>query len=654
MPVQDFTPSRGVVRFNSFEVDLRAGELRRHGIRLKLQDQPFRLLELLLERPGDLVTREELQKRIWPSDTFVDFDRGLNNAVKRLRETLADSAESPRYIETLPKRGYRFIARIEKVASANGDAAVATPPPTAREGRPTQTKPVLSLRNWKGWVVAGVMLLAASAVLLGNRLIGRVAPPPIHSVAVLPLENLSGDPSQEYFADGMTEEIIAELSHLNGLRVISRTSVMHYKKADKSLPEIARELNVDSVVEGSVLRSGDRVRITVKLISARNDANLWAETYDGSLQDTLTVQMEVAKSIAGKFDTSVVQSAAQRHMPPRTVNLQAHEAYLLGFHEDDIANDLWNHAGQRKAVEEHRRRAIEFYQQAIRKDPNYAPAYLRLADSYNPSDVEEKARKALELDDRLAEAHLTLGQVLLVRDLNWQGAEKEFRRAIEVNPNYAPAYQGYAYYLDALGRQEEGLEEYHRAQALDPANDHLSGALYSRRDYTDLIDLERRTLATNPPGDTDANAVAHKVLMVAYARTGKTKESIEELASGISCMGFRDFADEIRRGYRSGGYEAGLRAYLTGAAKRPDWVFHWIDIFVYAELGERDQAFSRLARLNKDDPSLWQFVGSADFMPTLASLRIEPMWDRLHSDPRFGELGHRLGLPPEPINSSQH
>jgi serine/threonine-protein kinase len=269
--------------------------------------------------------------------------------------------------------------------------------------------------------------------------------------------------------------------------------------------------------------------------------------------------------------------------------------------------------------------------------------------------VEAKTRKALELDDSLSEAHLQLGAVLLARDLNWQGAEKEFLRAIEVNPSYAPAHLGYAYFLDAVGKLDDGLREYHRAQELDPTNDLLGAPLYARRHYGPLIELELQALATNPPGDTDANAAAHKVLMVAYARTGKRKESIEEMRNAVACMGFHDFAEQIRRGYVNGDYQGALRAYLSGAKKRSDWNFHWLDIYVYIELGDYDQAFARLVRLNKDDPGLWQWIGNRDgsvqVMPTLASLRVEPMWDPLHSDPRFEALARRIGLPAEPARS---
>jgi len=636
-------------------VDVRAGELRKHGVRLKVQDQPFRVLRILLEHPGEVVTREELQRQIWPSDTFVDFDRGLNNAVKRLREALADSADEPRYIETIPKRGYRFIAAVHAANGQNGTDAKAPAVAIETASIPEEKRHFLN-RRLPAALAASVTVAAmiVGGVVLRDRFARGATAVSIRSIAVLPLQNLSGDTSQEYFADGMTEELITEISRLKDLKVISRTSVMRYKKTDKSLPEIARELNVEAVVEGSVLRSGDKVRITAQLISARTDANLWAETYDRSLQDSLAVQEAVATAIAGKIKTTMSPNAVVQLKPAGTVNLKAHEAYLLGLHETQLAGELSNHEGMGPASVEHIRRATEYYQQAIKEDPNYALAYLGLADGGDPNKAEANARKALELDDSLSEAHLEVAAVALARDLNWHGAEKEFLRAVEVNPNYAPAHQGYAYFLDASGKLDDGLREYHRAQELDPANDHLGAALYSRRDYSHLIELERRALATNPVGDTSENAIAHKVLMVAYARTGKRKESIDEMRSAIACMGFHDFAEEIRRGYLTGDYPGALRAYLRGAKKRPDWVFHWVEIYVYAELGDYDQAFARLARLNKDDPGSWMWVLQAEVVPTLASLRIEPTWDPLHSDPRFEELARQVGLPTESPTQSKH
>jgi TolB-like protein/DNA-binding winged helix-turn-helix (wHTH) protein len=644
--------SRQLVQFGAYELDSAAGELRKHGIKIKLQEQPLQILQKLLERPGEVVTREELQKRIWPADTFVDFDHGLYSAVQRLRDALGDNAETPRYIETIPRRGYRFIAAADTPNGHGSETKNATLPVEIDVPLESHRPDGAGGRWYSGFWLAGAALMFALVFVsntggLRTRMFSS-STPTIRSLAVLPLQNLSGDPNQDYFADGMTEELITELCRLNAVKVISRTSIMRYKNSNKSLPIIARELGVDVIVEGSVLRSGDRVRITAQLISAQTDANLWADTYDRNLQDTLAVQAAVASAIAGKIKTTMISRATMQTKVPRVVNLKAHEAYLLGAHEDSLAGEFANHRGMTAVSEEHHRRAIEYYEQALQADPNYAPLYLAIvSNSEDPNEVEEKLKKALELDDTLSGAHLELAAVLLTRDLNWQGAEKEFLRAIESNPNNAAAHQGYAYFLDAAGRLDDGMKEYHRAQELDPSNDHLGAALYSRREYHRLIELERQALATNPPGNNSANAIAHKVLMLAYARVGKRKESIEEFRSAMVCMGFDSLAEEMRRGYLKSGYEGALRAYLSGLKRYPDWKIRFVDTYAYTELGDYDRAFARLPHLS-DQGGIWQWVQDPQGVlafPSIVTLRIEPMWDPLHSDPRFDALARRLGLP---------
>ena len=630
-------------RLASWLVQPSLNTVSRNGTTVQLEPKVMSVLVCLAEHPGEPISKEKLLQTVWP-DTFVG-EGVLVRSVHELRGVFQDDAKEPRIIETIAKRGYRLVA---PMSPANG-----TSPVPALAEHPSELAPAEKAgrrRLWFSLLLGGaVLLLGLLAASNVGGLWTRLRPdntPRIHSLAVLPLQNLSGDPAQEYFADGMTEELITELSRLNAFKVSSRTSIMRYKKSDKSLPEIARELNVDAIVEGSVLRSGDRVRITAQLIFARTDANLWAETYDRNLQDTLAVQEAVAIAIADKLKASMVPKTSRLSKTP-TVNLKAHEAYLRGLHENDLGIEVCNHQGMQAACKEHVRRTVEYYRQAIHEDPNYALAYLALADGEDPNDAEAKARKALELDDTLSQAHLFLGGILLFRDLNWQGSEKEFLRAIEVNPNNAAAHTGYAYFLDAAGRLDDGMKEYQRAQELDPAKDRLAGAFYSRREYDRLIELEREALATGAPGNTDSNAVAHKSLMVAYARTGRHKESIEEFRSGLACMGFDGLAEEMRRGYVGGGYEGALRAYLRGVKGHPDWAFHWLETYAYTELGEYDQAFARLPKL-KDDGGGWNVVadeGGVLIAPALTTLRIEPMWDPLHSDPRFEALVRRVGFP---------
>src|SRR4029077_11243654 len=445
-----------VVRFGVFEADLRSGELRKQGVKVKLQEQPFQILRILLEHPGEVVSREELQQKIWPADTFVDFDHGLNNAIRRLREALGDTADTPRFIETLPKRGYRFIGPVNGKGSA-GVVPVQDVPPVIR--------PATVHRRWRRTLAASLVAVGVAVALVLATALGSTfgnlqrwvsagsSSPSIHSLAVLPLQNLSGDPAQEYFVDGMTEELITVLSRISGLKVISRTSVMRYKKTDQPLPEIARELNVDAIVEGSVLRSGDRVRITAQLIYAAKDTNLWSETYDRDLRDVLTLQSEVARAVAAEIRVKLTPGERESLKTPRPVNLPAHELYLQGSYYLALPRGC--------------ARAVEFFQRAIQAEPN-ARGYVGLARAYDclsfvevapveflPKE-EAAALEALRLDQNSSDAHLILARTRLDYDRDWSGAEKEFKRAIELNPNSSEAHLDYAFFLDSMGRMEEG------------------------------------------------------------------------------------------------------------------------------------------------------------------------------------------------------
>jgi TolB-like protein/DNA-binding winged helix-turn-helix (wHTH) protein/tetratricopeptide (TPR) repeat protein len=632
----------------------------RNGTTFQLEPKVISVLVCLAESPGQPVSKEKLLQTVWP-DTFVG-EGVLVRSISELRRVFEDDPKEPRVIQTIAKRGYRLVAPLAPLNGtryrAPGNGLVATSNFQTRNTasrRPIRVGILISL----GMAVLLVATLAFSPDKLWQRFQGATRASDIRSLAVLPLRNLSGDPGQEYFTDVMTEELITELSRVSDLKVISRTSVMRYKNTDKSLPQIARELGVNGIVAGSVLRSGDRVRISAQLIDARTDTNLWAETYDRGLQDTLAVQEAVATAIAGKTKTSLIPVGAIEAKAPRVVNFEAHEAYLLGLHE-------WGHIhgadhDMEASNREHNMRAKKYFQDALRKDPDYAPVYVALArvvsdNGEGLTEVESNLRKAVELDDSLSEAHVLLGALLLFRDLNWRSAEKEIVRAIEVNPNSTQAHESYAYLLDAQGRMGEGLKEYQRAQELDPANDHLGGALYARREYDSLIAMERRALATSAPGrEGFEDAIAHKVLMVAYARTGRRKESIEEFRAALVGKGFAGLAEDVSRGYLRGGYEGAWRAYLLGR-RRTDFSFGFVDIYAYTELGEYDEVFARLPNLNNDDPGEWDWQANSDgvsAIPSLATLRLEPMWDPLHSDPRFEALARRVGLPAAPASSGK-
>ena len=456
-----------------FELDLRAGELRKRGLRVRLQQQPFQVLAMLLEHAGEVVSREELQKKLWPADTFVDFDHGLNKAINKIREALGDSAESPRFVETVARRGYRFLADV-RVA----DAAPCSQPGarTSASSRGRRSRSPGSRRQTRdahtssaATCVDDIGVRAARPAGLSRRLEAsfRNRPSPvIRSLAVLPLESLSSDASQDYFADGMTDELISDLGQISALRVISRTSVMAYKHTRKSLPQIARELNVDAVVEGTVLRSGDQVRITAQLIDASADRHVWSQSYQGELRDTLALQNNVARAIADQIRINVnpQEQAALRNVT--VVNPVAYESYLKGRY-------FWN-----KRTADGLKVALAYFNQAIDEDPKYAQAYSGLADTYallgdwqyavmTPKEALPKAKaaaiKALELDSALGEAHNSLAFCLDGFDWDFDAAGKEFRRAIELNPGYATAHHWYAWHLALLRRYDEAIVEMRKA-----------------------------------------------------------------------------------------------------------------------------------------------------------------------------------------------
>jgi TolB-like protein/DNA-binding winged helix-turn-helix (wHTH) protein/Flp pilus assembly protein TadD len=529
------------MRFGPFEADLRSGELRKHGVRLKLQDQPFQVLTLLLEHAGDIVTREELRQRLWPADTFVDFDTGLNSAVKKLRDVLADSADQPRYIETIPRRGYRFIAPLVDPSPATVPSSEPETHKIASSQPASSVVPAaesFSLTRLRLLFAAAVLLLLFVAVFLvyRNTGAGGARRPVIKSLAVLPLKNLSGDASQEYLADGMTEALIGRLSEIHNIRVVSRTSVTRFKDTHLSVPEIARTLQVDAIVEGSVIRDGDRIRVHAQLIRAATDEHFWSEAYDRDLRDVLSLQSSVAQSIARKVEVTISGEEHARLSAARTVDREAYEAYLKGRY-------YWN-----KRTADSMPKAALYFEQAISKDPRFGAAYSGLADCnsglawhgfMSPAEVLPKAyaaaQKAVEIDPQSAEAHASLALVL-EHKWDWAGAEVEFKRALALNPQYANAHHWYGDYLSIQGRHDEALVEAKRALELDPLNLMIGTWVglryYLARRYDDAIEQSRNTV------DLDPNfAAAHLILGESYVQQGKHKEGLDELQKAASLSG---------------------------------------------------------------------------------------------------------------------
>lgn len=629
------TSPRPLVRFGTFEVDLSDGELRQRGIKVKLQEQSFRILAALLEQPGSLVTREQLRERLWPSDTFVDFEHSLNAAVKNLRRALHDDVENPRFIETVPKRGYKFIAAIAPSGSEPQIGPIQTPPEGARTAAEV-------LRRAKLRIVAIAVTIAVIVIGLASaawrwREARALAARPISSLAVLPLEDLSGEPRQDYFADGMTDEVITELGKLGALRVISRTSAMQYKGAHKPLDEIARELNVDAVVEGSVLRSGDHVRITAQLIRAMPEKHLWAESYEGDLSSVLTLQREVANAIANAIQVKLTPNE-QEHLASRLpINPQAHEAYLLGRY-------FWN-----RRTEEGLNKAIDYFQQATEKDSSYAPAYAGLADAYgllgfaeygalSPKEAvpkaEAAANRALKIDETLAEAHTALGAIKHRFEWDWPGAEREFKRAIELNPNYATAYHWYALYLASVGRMDEAVTVAKRGRELDPlsliVNTGFGRVLYCARRHDEAIEQLSRTLELDP-----SFPVAHYWRGLAYEQKGMHKEAIADLVQlrtlSVSPLRIAGLGNVYAVSGEKGKAQAILSELEDLSRKR--YVSPYDMAAIYSGLGDKDQTFRWLEKTYEEREG------------ALVYLNVEPMFDTVRSDPRFKDLVHRIGLP---------
>jgi TolB-like protein/DNA-binding winged helix-turn-helix (wHTH) protein/Flp pilus assembly protein TadD len=626
------------LRFGVFEVDLRAGELRKHGVRLRLQEQPFRVLAMLLERPGETVTRDELRNRLWAAETFVDFDHGVNKAVNRIRDALGDSATSPRFVETVARRGYRFIADVavaEALPIARPEIGTGDLVPLEHESVVPVAEPPSPRRlpRWYAWTITGVALALASVVVARSLQSRAREPAPIRSLAVLPLENLSADNSQEYFADGMTDELIATLGQISALRVISRTSVMPYKRARKPLPQIARELNVDAVVEGTVLRSGSQVRITAQLIEARDDKHLWSETYDGDLRDTLTLQNKVARAIAEqiRINLNPQEQAALKH--GKVVDPEAYEAYLKGRY-------FWN-----KRTGDDFAKAVENFSRAIERDPNYAQAYSGLADTYAllgdweygvlaPREAFPRAKaaavKALQLDNTLGEAHTSLAFCLDGFDWDLKSADTEFRRGIELNPGYATAHHWYAWHLSLLGRNDDAIAEMKRAQNLDPLsliiNADLAELLLIAHFTGESIEQSRKTI------EMDANfPLAHNQLALAYLQSQRHDDAISELQKAVQLSaGSPTCTANLARAFAVSGRKNEALQLLGDLKKRSRASYSNASeiAVVYAALGDNDQAMTWLEKGYEER-----------FNP---GVLLRPGFDSLRADRRFQDLQRRV------------
>ena len=600
-------------RFEQFTLDARTGELTKAGIKTLLREQPLQLLLALLQQPGELVTREDLVNRLWPAGTFVDFDRGLNKAINHLRETLGDSAEQPHFIETLPRKGYRFIAPVTR---------------DVREGEELAPEPASSGSKRWAWVAALATAIACLGILFGANVGGAKSwvsnrwwpSPQIAALAVIPLENLSRDPEQEYFADGMTDALITDLAKMTSVRITSRTSMMRYKGTKKSIKEIGRELNVDAVVEGTVTRSGDRVRITAQLIQVSTDMHLWAEAYERELGEVLNLQSEVATDIARRINILVRPLDQARIVDPKAYGLYLKGRYF--FYQ--YTSQGW-------------RQAIELFGQAIESDPKFAPAYSGLADAYLVAGTygsipmqealtrgKAAASTAVQLDEKLASAHYALATAYTWYDWAWADAEREFRRAIELNPNDALGRNWHGGYLSLLGRHEEAIDEHERARELDPfsliVNANLERALYWARRYDEAIVQAKKTLQMDPKFGVALfwleGSLRHKSLFreaVALRQSVSTPERAQIIGQTFKSVGFESLMRESGETFKKSGA-------LVEAAR------------CYAQIGQKSEALALLEQCYERRCS------------SLVTLKAEPDFDVLLPEARFQNLLQRIGL----------
>lgn len=582
----DLERSTGILRFGLYEVDLRAGELRKSGIKVRLQEQPFQVLALLLQQPGELVTREEIQQQIWGGDTFVDFDHGLNKAISKLREALCDSSSEPRYIETVARRGYRFLAPVMRLRGSTGS------------GRPVTPR----LR-----------------------------------LAVLPFQNLSGDPKQEVFSDGLTEEMIIQVGQLQPaqLSVIARTSVMPYKGSSKGVQAIGQELQADYVLEGSVRRYGDQVHISAQLVQVSDESCLWAESYEREFADFFAIQREVARKIGTSLALELLPEKRQETPPQPATSAVAHEAYIYG-------RLLWNRRTELFVNE-----AIRQFSEALKLDPGHALAHAGLAKCYgmlgwygtiSAHEAGEKAiaavERGLQIDSSLAEVQCSLALVKFWYEWDWMAAEAAFRRALERSPNYAAAHHWYGTFLNAMARFEEAEAAYNRAADLDPksvtveksfADTHLF-----RREYGLAIERLRSVIEHDPRLYS-----AHYDLGRAYLYSGKYCEAVSSFETAMelsgNLAGTAVLGCALAKAGRRTEAEAILDDLRNPASQRsvPDAGV----VLILASLGETEQALEFLEHAF-ERRCFW-----------LVYLNVDPCYDPIRKEGRFSSLVRRMAFP---------
>jgi TolB-like protein/DNA-binding winged helix-turn-helix (wHTH) protein/Tfp pilus assembly protein PilF len=642
-------PIKQLYEFGPFRLDTAEHTLLRDGQPIPLRPKVYDLLVVLVENRGHLVDKEQLMSSVW-AEQFVE-EGNINKNISMLRQALGESDGGTKFIETVPKRGYRFVAEVREV-NDNGQAELLTqaaarpahehqhPRETHEESlplsQPAQAQATRFNKHWIALVIVPLLALAAIVYVVLTRQPSRSATPAVRSIVVLPFQNLSGDASQDYLVDGVTDALIGDLAQIGALRVISRTSAMHYKGTNKSLPEIAKELNVDAVVEGTVQRSGERVHVRAQLIHAASDSHLWAADYDRDARDILDLQSEVARAIASEVRIKITPAEQRLLVPKRTVARAAIDNYLQGRY-------FWN-----RRTEQDIRKAIGYFEAAISADPNYAQAYAGLADSYNqlgtvmigvmpPSEArrtgEAAARKGLEIDNEVAEAHAALGYENFF-NWNWASAEEEFKRSIQLNPNYATAHSHYGLYLVARERIDEGIAEINRAEELDPLSLSISSSrgflLLNARRYEEAIEQQRRVIAIDPN-----HYQAHWFLALTYLANGQIDRAIATSEKAVAISNHAPAAvGVLGMAYGAGGRkrEANQLANELLQLEKERYVSPMAFVYVYIGLGDKDRAFAWLEKAYQERSN------------HIAFFKVSPTVDSVRSDVRFGDLLRRIGL----------
>jgi TolB-like protein/DNA-binding winged helix-turn-helix (wHTH) protein/Flp pilus assembly protein TadD len=625
------TATARVLRFGIFELNAQSGELRRHGLKIRLPDQSFQILRLLLDRPGEVVAREELRRHLWTSETFVDFDVGLNSAIRKLREALDDSADNPRFVETLPRRGYRFIASVQPATTEQVPEPVAAPTTAGGRARPL-------------WIAGALALAVSIATLIVGDERGwweRLRPGPasqqIRSLAVLPFENLTGDSAQDYFVDGMTDALTTDLAQVGGLQVTSRTSAMRYEPgARKPLPAIGKELNVDALLQGAVVRSGQHVRITAQLIDAATDRHVWAQSFESELSDVLALQQQIARSIAAAIQGRLAPPPAPRTERRLAVDPQAYDSYLKGL------------AAQGRQSYDGHRNAVAYFEDAVARQPDFAMAYAALAQAQSqflfggplsPRETipkaEAAARKALELDDRLAQAHRSLGAILHNFYWRWEDGDKEFARARELSASSSESQPAAAAVLIRSGRFEEAIADAERARKLDPlaftTYMNLAFAYRAAGQYDRAIAEIRRALEIVPGQNR-----AHFQLGVTFLFMGRLNDAIGELETAVKLnQGNPRLQAYLGYAYAAAGRPLAARRILKEleSRARQQYVSSFGIAQIHDALGEKEPALAALERAYQDRAV--EFSQMAQYPP----------FKTIASEPRFQATMRLVGLP---------